>query len=901
MSTIRKFTFYGSLLLVLVSLGLILKVEIKHSTAQSGTLSPTISGVFPSQITWSVDNTKFVFQNHDSIGFGVNSSTQNWVQYDTETSQINYSNRWHLQPSLSATELQVFEPFTGSGVDTFIFQSPNNRYLVYGGDYVELSNADVWNVTVGDRQSNEVFDTSEFIIDPFSGPDGFKVIWSDDSNSFVIQAKAASGSDLRLIYFATNYGSSLSDMTLQKIEPIINDISYLPVSVYDISNDGSLILLNTLETNPENPDAYQAKIVVWNVINSSISEVINLDNGVIGATFRPNENSSVILINNSGLIKYDLISGQATLLDSTYSSSWIEQAVFSPNGEMVALVDSQETQISDIYIIDYWEDILSISPSNLRASLVDTNSIQIEWIDNSHNEDGFHIERSTGTLSEWVEINYVPADATVYLDSDISPSTTYYYRVRAYWDSNDQYSEYTNVAHIVTTPADPSQVTATISAPNQIQISWTDNSTDESGFRIERSPDSTAWEEIGTATAATYTDSTANPSTTYYYRVRAYRSSDNVFSDYSAASSGILSSPATPVSFVGVPLPINKAKLMWTDNTTDETNFRLERSDNGTSGWTEIVVAANQTTYTETRTTCIQTSYYRIRAYRGSDNQYSAYSPVVSVTTDGCGPDRLALFNTVHTHNRRFTDFPGTPYSDYWLNAPVASGRWVMGDWDGNGVDTPAVFNQDTNTFAFTNGTGATSTWVSMTLTVDGVPVAGRFNGNRANDCLGVVDDIPWGSDTAFALWFACDYTNLSPNIAELGYQWLGTPLANSAGYSSYGIHQFVTGDFDTDGVDTVAVRRGTTIAYGNTAPTTQIAAINLAQYFGNPYAGQFGGLYGILVAGDWDYNGVDTFGYFYEDGNFYWRNHLEWNQPISGSALISQPYGAYVLATTWR
>lgn len=360
--------------------------------------------------------------------------------------------------------------------------------------------------------------------------------------------------------------------------------------------------------------------------------------------------------------------------------------------------------------------------------------------------------------------------------------------------------------------------------------------------------------------------------------------------------------PYPPDVFTAVPFPVKKIRLSWIHNLADETNFRIERSTNGVTEWNEIAtVTANQTTYTDNRNTCNEQLYYRVRAYRASDQRYSEYTPVMSVTTDGCGPDRLALFNTLDRQTRRFTDFPGTPYNDYWLNAPVASGRWVMGDWDGNGVDTPAVFNQDTNTFAFTNGTGATSTWVSMTLTVDGVPVAGRFNGNRANDCLGVVDDIPWGSDTAFALWFACDYTNLAPNLAELGYQWLGIPLANSVGYSSYGVHQFVTGDFDTDGVDTVAVRRGTTIAYGNTAPTTQVAALDKAQYFGNPYNGQYGGLYGFFVAGDWDYDGVDTFGYFYEDGNFYWRNHLDWNQPISGSALISQPYGVYVLATTWR
>lgn len=362
--------------------------------------------------------------------------------------------------------------------------------------------------------------------------------------------------------------------------------------------------------------------------------------------------------------------------------------------------------------------------------------------------------------------------------------------------------------------------------------------------------------------------------------------------------------PNAPSGLTGVPIPINSVRLTWLDNSSDETNFRIERSDNGTNGWSEIAtVAANQTSYTDTNTgkQCGQHVYYQVRAYRSSDNQYSAYTSVVNVTMDSCGPDRLALFNTIHTHNRRFTDFPGTTYNDFWLNAPIESGRWVMGDWDGNGVDTPAVFNQDSNLFVFTNDTGSTGTWVSITLTVDGVPVAGRFNGNRANDCLGVVDDIPWGSDTAFALWFACDYTNLSPNIGELGYQWLGTPLANSAGYSGSGVHQFATGDFNMDGVDTVAARRGTIVVYGNTPPTTQLAAIDLAQYFGNPYNGQYSGLYGTLVVGDWNYNGVDTFGYFYEDGNFYWRNHLDWNQPISGAALIPHLYGTYVLPTTWR
>lgn len=552
--------------------------------------------------------------------------------------------------------------------------------------------------------------------------------------------------------------------------------------------------------------------------------------------------------------------------------------------------DNQYSEYSNIV------DILTIpaTPLNLAVSAVPFAKTNLSWEDNSSDETTFSIERSPDGSTDWVEIDTVPADTIAYEDSDLTPSTTYWYRVRAHRESDNQFSDYTPSVSVLTAPSGPSQVTATLSAPNQIQVSWTDNSTDETNFRIERSTTGTSdWSEIGTATATPYTDSTTNPSTTYYYRVRAYRNSDNVFSDYSAAASGILSSPATPASFAGVPLPINKAKLTWTDNTTDETNFRLERSDNGTSGWSEIVIAANQVAYTESRTNCIQTSYFRIRAYRGSDNQYSVYSPIVSVTTDGCGPDRLALFNTVHTHNRRFTEFPGTTYNDYWLNAPVGSGQWFMGDWNGDGVDTPAVFIN--GTYWYTNSQAASSTWTQINVQANEYPVVGRFDLSVGHDCLGVIDSILFPPTTVFMLGYTCNLTgDINPSLS---YQWLGGILPDGQYTGEY---QFVSGDWNGDGVDTIAARRSEYIAYTNVAPG-QNAAFDQAQYFGNPYNGQYGGLYGVLVAGDWNYDGIDTFGYFYVDGNFYWRNHLEWNQPISGSALISNPYGTNVLPTTWR
>jgi hypothetical protein len=74
-------------------------------------------------------------------------------------------------------------------------------------------------------------------------------------------------------------------------------------------------------------------------------------------------------------------------------------------------------------------------------------------------------------------------------------------------------------------PAAPSALSATMASAYQIDLSWTDNSTDESGFEVQRSPDgSSGWATVGYTAAGdtTYSDLGLNPGTTYYYRVRAY-------------------------------------------------------------------------------------------------------------------------------------------------------------------------------------------------------------------------------------------------------------------------------------------------------------------------------------------------------------------------------------------
>ncbi len=76
----------------------------------------------------------------------------------------------------------------------------------------------------------------------------------------------------------------------------------------------------------------------------------------------------------------------------------------------------------------------------------------------------------------------------------------------------------------VPVPATPTGLTATVVSSSQINLTWTDNSTDETGFRISRSLSSdSGFSEIGTvsANATSYSDTNLNPGTPYFYRVTA--------------------------------------------------------------------------------------------------------------------------------------------------------------------------------------------------------------------------------------------------------------------------------------------------------------------------------------------------------------------------------------------
>jgi fibronectin type 3 domain-containing protein len=277
------------------------------------------------------------------------------------------------------------------------------------------------------------------------------------------------------------------------------------------------------------------------------------------------------------------------------------------------------------------------APTSLAASAVSSKQISLTWTDNSSNESGFNIERSPDGSTGWAQVGQVGANVTSYTDSSLSPSTTYYYRVDAYNGGGS--SGYTNIASATTQappppPAAPTSLNATAVSSSQINLSWTDNATNETGYYVERSTDGTNFTQIASlgVNATSYSSTGLSASTLYYYQVRAYN--DGGPSGYSnVASTTTLATPppAAPTNLTASAIPHGRVNLTWTDNATNETGYFVERSTNASSGFSQIAtLGANSTSYQDSSLTAGTTYYYRVRD--ANSGQYSGYSNTASAT-----------------------------------------------------------------------------------------------------------------------------------------------------------------------------------------------------------------------------------------------------------------------------
>lgn len=279
------------------------------------------------------------------------------------------------------------------------------------------------------------------------------------------------------------------------------------------------------------------------------------------------------------------------------------------------------------------------APGNLTANISGTTDVILNWADNSNINDGFMVEQAIGN-GEFTQISSDRSDIPTYTVSGLTPSTTYRFRVQAYnystW-SGELKSAYSNIVTIpipTPIPAAPTNLSATAASSSQINLSWTDNSSNESGFYIERGTASAGpFSQIASvgANVNTYSNTGLTASTSYWYKVRAYNANGNSGYSNMATATTSAATLAAPANLVATINSRSQITLSWTDNTSNESGFYIERAPSGGSFTQVASVGANVVSYVNTGLATGTAYQYRIRAYNGSGN--SAYSSTVTATT----------------------------------------------------------------------------------------------------------------------------------------------------------------------------------------------------------------------------------------------------------------------------
>lgn len=187
----------------------------------------------------------------------------------------------------------------------------------------------------------------------------------------------------------------------------------------------------------------------------------------------------------------------------------------------------------------------------------------------------------------------------------------------------------------------------------------------------------------------------------------AYNAGEGRFDDFAleeGSTSGTV--PAAPSGLSATTGGANSISLSWTDNSTDETGFKVERKTGSGGTWSEIAgsLAAGTTSYNSGSLTAATTYFYRVRSSNATGN--STYSNEASATTSGAGGNLPS--DVLDLTNWKITvpfDGPDSGTNADEITQPALAGYSVDPWFKNNSDNTGVIFRANTGG-ATTSGSG---------------------------------------------------------------------------------------------------------------------------------------------------------------------------------------------------
>ncbi|MDB5355424.1 MAG: repeat-containing protein [Phycisphaerales bacterium] len=188
----------------------------------------------------------------------------------------------------------------------------------------------------------------------------------------------------------------------------------------------------------------------------------------------------------------------------------------------------------------------------------------------------------------------------------------------------------------------PTNLAATVISNSQIDLAWTDNSTIETGFTIERSSNGgasfAALAQVS-ANATAFSDTTVGDGQSYIYRIKAV---DLTSSSAWAASNAVTTTLNAPSNLQAVSNTDGTVHLTWQDSSAGATGFRIEISPDGLGFASTGIASALARQFDDNSAEVDQSWYYRVVPFNAAGDG-PATAPLL-VHTAPAAPAGLRVF-----------------------------------------------------------------------------------------------------------------------------------------------------------------------------------------------------------------------------------------------------------------
>lgn len=336
-----------------------------------------------------------------------------------------------------------------------------------------------------------------------------------------------------------------------------------------------------------------------------------------------------------------------------------------------------------------------VAPSNVVVVRPPANPIMAEvtWTDNSDNETGFLVERSSGGL--WFYVVDVNPDVVTWSGSLACHTPTI--RVRA--ESLPSAYSSPDVEAVVPpcTLAAPTAFVADRGIPGQsvVDLTWVDNSLAETSFDIEAyhpELEPLPWQFAGTTPADVQSHQLAGVTCQVTkLRIRASIFSDSIYSDWVELDLEPCATPAVPTGLQAARQPNGDVLVSWTAGDALPTRHRVSVSVDGGPfeffGLSETVVMP-ETSITHIGASCSSALVYRIEAV---NSPTGLTSTPAEVTAEDCAPVPVELLA-----NGGF-DSPPVPALAPWSVTQAAGDKQKCDDGKANSAPCYFLFKGGAN------------------------------------------------------------------------------------------------------------------------------------------------------------------------------------------------------------